>query len=519
MRVLFRLALAAALTGCGAAATPLGDTDGVGPEDDGGPVDDDGEDGPGDGSHGGDPTDGGDPSGGDPDVDCPPGLIACAGQCVDGSDDPLHCGGCTPCLPGNVCVDGECEASPDCTMEPCPGLTYCDLSSSLCLPGCAFDSQCEQNEVCELGSHQCVCATGFHDCGVCVSNDDPDNCGAECMQCPGGANGAASCNGGVCSLSCDNGFHDCAGSCVSDGDPDHCGDSCSPCAGDPNGEPTCNGSACGLSCDAGFELCGGDCSPCPAAGATATACDSGDCIATACDDGYVLVDGDCIFGCGGGSDCNSGEVCIDFDCIPITGSGYCSQDTHCDDNEYCDFETHECESAGAFAEECSDTCPHDCYDTWDGACVNGSCVQRGEDAPCRDDSWGRCGENMRCSPQTLTCQDLYCDNFSCADGLRCSSGSSCQQSCTPFCGGSSSLCFDGSTCFDQDDCYNNTGICENGWCTHQHACTTSSDCLSNDYVCIEDECTPYYDAVCSNDNDCDQAGLYCVEEVGLCGRN
>src|SRR6266542_4010968 len=63
---------------------------------------------------------------------CPSGQQRCDGQCVGITDDPLHCGGCTPCAAGQVCQASQCKPNADCTVTPCVGLSYCDLLSKQC---------------------------------------------------------------------------------------------------------------------------------------------------------------------------------------------------------------------------------------------------------------------------------------------------------------------------------------------------------------------------------------------------
>ena len=49
--------------------------------------------------------------------ECPPGTTACAGSCVDLSNDPNNCGSCNIiCPPGQTCFNGECiEVPENCT--------------------------------------------------------------------------------------------------------------------------------------------------------------------------------------------------------------------------------------------------------------------------------------------------------------------------------------------------------------------------------------------------------------------
>lgn len=110
---------------------------------------------------------------------CSGGLNLCDGECVDLQVDPDHCGACgAACSSGDACEGGNCIAqSGDCRAEPCTGFNYCDLASGECKEGCAEDTQCASSEVCELTSHTCECAPGFHECdGSCVPDGTADNC-------------------------------------------------------------------------------------------------------------------------------------------------------------------------------------------------------------------------------------------------------------------------------------------------------------------------------------------------------
>jgi hypothetical protein len=152
----------------------------------------------------GDPGDGdsgdGDPSG-DGDGDCEPGMTFCGGKCVDTQANPLHCGGCDmACDTGEVCDGGGCLFIEDCTQQECPGFSYCDLETMLCVPGCTLDEQCAVGEVCDLGTHQCDCPPAV---GSCTSDDECPN--SYCYVIPF--------LGGMC------------GECSSD---DHCTNGCTP---------------------------------------------------------------------------------------------------------------------------------------------------------------------------------------------------------------------------------------------------------------------------------------------------
>lgn len=179
---------------------------------------------------------------------CPGGTEPCAGSCVDTSTNPLFCGDCdTACPSGATCKGGECQAATSCLDTPCTGLTYCDLGSAKCLPGCIQDAQCQAHETCDKPSHACICAASYHKCGgACVSDGAVEHCGASCEPCAGAPNGAPVCQGGVCGISCNAAAQKCGGVCAL-------------CPAEVHGSATCKGTSCVLECDEGWGLCGGAC--------------------------------------------------------------------------------------------------------------------------------------------------------------------------------------------------------------------------------------------------------------------
>ena len=149
---------------------------------------------------------------------CDDGFESCPAGCVDTESDPSFCGTCsTVCPIGNVCEQGICIDPGDCRTNSvgCTGFTYCDTASGDCLRGCDDSSQCTgENEVCDIVSHECVCAEGSHLCGaVCLSDLDPNSCGTSCTPCPAPPNSTATCTQGLCDFSCAENYERCDQAC------------------------------------------------------------------------------------------------------------------------------------------------------------------------------------------------------------------------------------------------------------------------------------------------------------------
>ena len=145
---------------------------------------------------------------------CEPGFEICDAGCVDTQSDPAFCGNCiTSCPSGDVCQLGVCVDLGDCRTNGvgCTGFTYCDAATGDCLRGCADSSQCTgENEACDTLTHECVCAAGFHLCGVaCVSDLDVNSCGTSCTPCPAPPNASPSCVLGVCDFVCADTYERC----------------------------------------------------------------------------------------------------------------------------------------------------------------------------------------------------------------------------------------------------------------------------------------------------------------------
>lgn len=149
---------------------------------------------------------------------CDTGFDQCPAGCVNTQNDPSFCGDCErECPIGNVCVVGNCLDPGDCRTNGigCIGFTYCDAATGECLRGCDDNAQCTgDNEVCDIGVHDCVCATGSHLCGaVCLPDDDINSCGTSCTPCQAPTDSTPTCELGVCDFVCADNFERCDDAC------------------------------------------------------------------------------------------------------------------------------------------------------------------------------------------------------------------------------------------------------------------------------------------------------------------
>lgn len=142
---------------------------------------------------------------------------ACDGVCVNTNTNAAHCGECErSCDAGEACDTGVCVIVEDCTSAPsvCTGLTWCDPDTKRCEPGCSRDDQCQDNATCDTITRECVCADNHHACGaVCADSTSPLTCGDLCRPCQAPDHGAATCEAGQCSFTCDEGHLACEGVC------------------------------------------------------------------------------------------------------------------------------------------------------------------------------------------------------------------------------------------------------------------------------------------------------------------
>jgi len=310
------------------------------------------------------------------DITCAPGLLACAGTCIDPLADRTFCGatdcsslgasadagdasvgmnvGCdggmsggvgTTCPSGQVCAQGTCAVS--CTpgfiecngtcIDPQRNRDHCGASAGCGVTGGSAGTTCASGAVCNQGSCSPSCQPGFVNCnGTCIDPlTDRTFCGASgaCMAGTEGTVCAAGnvCNAGACSVSCQAGFINCDGTCVNPlTDRNYCGAS-GACMGGTAGAAcaagnVCASGFCSLSCQAGLVNCGGTCvnpltdrNYCGASG-TCMGAQAG----TTCQQGSVCNAGTCQVSCQAGL-VNCGGTCVN----PLTDRNYCGASGTC----------------------------------------------------------------------------------------------------------------------------------------------------------------------------------------------
>jgi hypothetical protein len=112
-----------------------------------------------------------------------------------------------------------------------------------------------------------TCSSGQTPCGAaCVElATDPAHCGTCATTCAGATNGRPSCVGGVCGITCVEGFRDCdrnaATGCEASTltSTQHCGDCDRACVVRSHGTPACVAGTCAPRCEAGYMYQAGDC--------------------------------------------------------------------------------------------------------------------------------------------------------------------------------------------------------------------------------------------------------------------
>ncbi len=320
------------------------------------------------------------------------GMDAATDGAADAATD------CSPaCSPGELCLAGACrcgvgdgcsdgEACCDGACTPLGTTTACAACNDIC------DSPARATGSCEGGTCSVTCDDGFADC----ETGDPDceqslstpshcgDCGAACAvgELCGLVAGVATCVG-----ACPVGQTDCSGSCVDTASHVlHCGRCDNACPEPASGSASCVDSACEVGCDPGFLLCSGACA--------------------AAQSYWPDADGD---GFGDGT-----APPVD-DCPGATPSGYSATNDDCDDRrssvnplgtETCDGTNEDCDLTIDEGFPCSGS------DTQPCTASVGSCVVSGTQT-CVACDWGECVGADVCDRT-----DDDCDGFVDEGGLR-----------------------------------------------------------------------------------------------------
>ena len=464
---------------------------------------------------------------------CPTGYTVCPGEgcvdlaathratcesCIDDSwgncDDNIkngcetnlmtsnnNCATCgTKCESGTVCSNGNCDAN-------CGGgLTKCEVEGVDACYNLTNDAgHCgECNKACPTIPHAtaacsesaCLytCEVGYTNCGTpsepnCLDlNAEDDNCGAcgnRCGDLPNVSDGT--CKGGVCQISCQEGFSDCNLSAA---------DGCETKLSETN-RAACE------TCLIGFANCDENWNNGCEVNAMADNANCGACNNT-CESGKVCSNGVC------SSSCLSGQTLCDSSCMTL-GDMHLKDCATCADN-YCDSDGKKlngCEVLKGTSVEhctaCNSPCPS--KDNATSLCNSGTCTYI-----CAT-GYTNCGTNTEPNCIKLDSDDVnncgYC-GYKCEDGLSNVATAECK----------SGVC--------------QVKTCKSGFanCDGNHANGCEIDGTSNlqycgatDTSCSDKKCSAGY--VCS-DGSCGlscQSGLtncsgLCVklsESVGNCG--
>ncbi|MBL8678680.1 MAG: hypothetical protein JNK05_05925 [Myxococcales bacterium] len=200
---------------------------------------------------------------------CAANQIACAGRCVNISNDPLHCGGC-----GNEC--SALNGTPSCEGGSCrttcnPGFGDCDAARPGCETRLGTTMNCERcggscnvaAPICRVGMG-CVsaCPAGTTQCGASCTNttNDVRNCGGCGLVCDEPPNTVATCSANTCGTMCVMGFGNCDRDARNGCETNlrtnalHCGRCDNACVAISTRVGACLGGAC-LSCRMGQTLC------------------------------------------------------------------------------------------------------------------------------------------------------------------------------------------------------------------------------------------------------------------------
>ena len=376
-------------------------------------------------------------------VNCTAGYKNCDSDESTGCEtytkgDPKNCNTC-----GNICTNANpninmvCVNS-TCVIDICPaGQADCDGDGQTC----EINTQTDINN-CGSCGHACSYPNGIAACvsGVCQMtgcvapfgdcdknpangcevnlNTSPGHCGSCNAACKSTNGQNPSCDSGLCTLTCDNGWDNCNGpqpgnDPKNDGcevnigaNPQQCGACNKPCSTANGTNPTCASGKCSLTCNGGYADCDG-----PASGAQSNGCE----ISIATDPAHC---GACLTVCNNN---NGTPGCAGGNCTISCNPGYTDCNTSPSDG--CEINTGgDVANCGACGKVCSTL--HGSASCNSGTCAI-SCAQ----------GWGNCDGNADTGCEVDTTNALaHCGacNAACSSnhGTPTCSGSVCSISCS-----------------------------------------------------------------------------------------
>ena len=433
--------------------------------------------------------------------DCPSDICEQAtceeGECVtefieEGKEDPDGCYGQEGCTGDEDCkCDGQGECVSFCTSsDECGDDNPCKEWS------CNEDGECEYQKL-----EDTVCFNEDGDFGICDSGECLIQECTETDECQEIPCSDVSCEDNECKYTkaeegkkCEIG--NLIGECSGKGRGEN---HCEPIGCDPNKEPE---EECpSKECNQPFCASEGICKILPDTNEDGQVCDlgkgkegycySGMCVECHeqdhCDEKHCFNNEcvECVFP----GDCDEDEVCSNNECVID-----CTIDESvCQEEEYCNEETSECVECIPEKDQCqeNEVCHiNKCVDECDGTsdcpsdkvCVDGACV----DCNNKDD----CKGNFVCDTGNNECVECL-DRTDCGEGEHCYNNV-CQNNCD-----------------NDEDCPGNSkcssGICLVP-CNKDGDCGEDMYCHEEKYVCVE----------CTHDDECQEEGKVCNEEIGKC---
>lgn len=441
------------------------------------------------------------------------GTFQCTPACADAgadaaTDSPLIRPEAGPeSAPTDVKLDGSADRSPDRQRDLGPDTTKLDATACTAASNCPDPTSGHGAGVCEGGVCGITCDSGYHRCGdTCASNTSIQSCGTganACTACPTPpANGSATCSGTplACGVACNTGYHRCGNACVANNSTDvaSCGNSCTVCHAPGNGSVTCNGSACVLACNTGYHLCGTTCVANNSTDTCGTSCG-------ACPDpahGSPTCTGSPLT-CG--VTCDSGYHLCGNTCVANNSTSGCgSACTACptDPNGQASCDGTQCRLA-------CNTGYHLC---------NGQCVSNTSPATCGSS----CSPCPTAAGATATCRGTppTCGlDWNCSDGyIEC--GGACVLESASQCGDTCATCPAPGAGIQHAKAVCNGGTCDIACVDGYHDCgTTTVDCVSNNEKAnCGSSCTPCPDPPPNGSASCNgtRCTVVCDTNYHLC---